>query len=61
MQNKSVFIVYTDKTTLKCDKEFDGKGVGAQREKEKRGWEDGGLADLIRLNDFQDDLVERLD
>ena len=31
----------TDKTTLKCDKEFDGKGVGAQREKEKRGGEDG--------------------
>jgi len=33
--------IYTDKTTLKCDKEFDGKGVGAGREKEKRGGEDG--------------------
>ena len=34
-------VTHTDKTTLKCDKEFDGKGVGAQREKEKRGGEDG--------------------
>jgi len=33
--------IYTDKTTLKCDKEFDGKGAGARREKEKRGGEDG--------------------
>ena len=31
----------TDKTTLKCDKEFDGKRAGARREKEKRGGEDG--------------------
>ena len=30
---------HTDKTTLKCDKEFDKKGVGARREKEKRGEE----------------------
>ena len=32
-------LVYTDKTTLKCDKEFDGKGVGLKgrrrREEEK--------------------------
>ena len=33
--------IYTDKTTLKCDKEFDGKGAGARSEKEKRGGEDG--------------------
>ena len=33
--------ICTDKTTLKCDKEFDGKGGGAQKEKEKRRGEDG--------------------
>ena len=41
MHGLTLVYIYTDKTTLKCDKEFDGKGVGAQREKEKRGGEDG--------------------
>ena len=56
--------IYTDKTTLKCDKEFDGKGFGAQREKEKRGGEDGWLADLIRCLDQMiclDDLIRWFD
>ena len=36
-----VLTLYTDKTTLKGDKEFDGKGAGARREQEKRGGDDG--------------------
>jgi len=40
-QHKNSTHMNTDKTTLKCDKEFGGKGAGARREKEKRGGEDG--------------------
>ena len=38
---EATIYTYTDKTTLKCDKEFDGKGAGDRRVKEKRGGEDG--------------------
>jgi len=54
----------TDETTLKCDKEFDGMGAGARREKGKRGSEDGWSDDLIRRLDQMiclDDLIRWLD
>jgi len=63
-QHKNSTHMNTDKTTLKCDKEFGGKGAGARREKEKRGGEDGWLDDLIRCLDQMiclDDLIRWFD